>query len=296
MFKRLNFLATFVCLFLSFTIFAEELNFINDDLKTGLNRAASEGKLVFLEFSANYCTPCKMMDEYTFTQPSVIERMNNGYVPVKVNIQSFDGFDLKNQYNVKVLPTIIILDSKGRQVSRYEETMSATKLNSVLDKHNLPQYRQRLTPVYANNNNSSGFNPQINKTNRVPDSPVPPSYNTTAQKITVPNSIQTDNAVVRARPNAVATSDIGQRKETPKNSFTIQVGAYSQLTGAKAAIEELKKKNNSQSQYIMQSKVQGKITYRVLVGKFATKQQAEAFCKKTAIEGMVKPFEDIGKK
>ena len=136
---KIRFIATLACLSMSFFTFAEDVVFINDDLRAGMNRAASEGKLVFLEFSASYCTPCKIMDEYTFTNPSVIDRMNKGYVPVKINIQSFDGFDLKNQYKVTVLPTIIILDSKGRQVVRYEETMGAAKLAGILDKYDVPK-------------------------------------------------------------------------------------------------------------------------------------------------------------
>ena len=108
MLKKLRFIATLACLSLSLSTFAEGLVFINDDLRTGLNRAASEGKLIFLEFSASYCSPCKIMDEYTFTNASVIERMNKGYVPVKVDIQSFEGFDYKTQLSLDLLQQSLI--------------------------------------------------------------------------------------------------------------------------------------------------------------------------------------------
>ena len=227
MIKKFKFMATLACLSFTLPSFAEELVFINDDLRTGLNKASGEGKLIFLEFWANYCTPCKIMEEYTFTAPTVIERMNGGYVPVKVNIQSFDGFDLKNQYKITVLPTIIVLDSKGRQVARYEESMSATQLSAVLDKHNLPQNRGRYGTMA--NNYTMGFNNPTNKPIAVdspvrafitPASPAPillKSYNNTPESVPAPD------------PVGKTTSDVGEKRAIPTTGFTIQTGAYGQL-------------------------------------------------------------------
>ncbi|MDZ7877484.1 MAG: thioredoxin family protein [Saprospiraceae bacterium] len=124
--------------------FAEEVNFIKDNVRTAIDRAAAEGKLVFLDFWADYCSPCKLMEKYTFTDPSVIQRMNGSYVPVRINIETFDGYDLKAQYNVKLLPTIIVLNSKGKQVARFEESMSASKLNEILTKYDTKQNRKKF--------------------------------------------------------------------------------------------------------------------------------------------------------
>jgi thiol-disulfide isomerase/thioredoxin len=124
--------------------FAEEVNFINDNVRTAIDRAAAEGKLVFLDFWADYCSPCKLMEKYTFTDPSVIQRMNGSYVPVRINIETFDGYDLKAQYNVKLLPTIIVLNSKGKQVARFEESMSASKLNEILAKYDTKKNRKKF--------------------------------------------------------------------------------------------------------------------------------------------------------
>ncbi len=324
MLKRLRFVATLVCFFLSFTIFAEGLIFINDDLRTGLNRAGSEGKLIFLEFSASYCTPCKMMDEYTFTNPSVIQRMNAGYIPVKIDIQTFDGFDLKNQYNVKVLPTILILDSKGRQVARYEETMAPTQLTAVLDKHNAPKNRVRTTAAPAPQQqlatNNAGSNNASNRQHTyssssfapepAPAKILPASYNTTQHKpiaatppsvVAAPVKVQstTSNTAIRkpiaTTPTATGTTDIGQQKTMPTMGYTIQAGAYGMLTGVKAALAELKSKSGNQKQYYIQSKANGKTTYRVFVGSFATAQEADAFRKRNAIEGFVRNFKEFNK-
>ena len=129
---------------LSLPTFAEEVNFINDNVRAAIDRAAVEGKLVFLDFWADYCSPCKLMEKYTFTDPSVIERMNGSYVPVRINIETFDGYDLKAQYNVKLLPTIIVLNSKGKQVARFEESMSGSKLTAILAQYDTKKNRKKF--------------------------------------------------------------------------------------------------------------------------------------------------------
>lgn len=156
--RRLAMFALFAVL--TFPTFAEEVNFINDNVRVAIDRAAAEGKLVFLDFWADYCSPCKLMEKYTFTDPSVIERMNGSYVPVRINIETFDGYDLKTQYNVKLLPTIIVLNSKGKQVARFEESMSASKLNGILAKYDTKKNRQKFEKPSAEPT-KQGFSPDF---------------------------------------------------------------------------------------------------------------------------------------
>jgi thiol-disulfide isomerase/thioredoxin len=139
-----RFLTAAFFVLLSLPTFADEVNFINDNVRVAIDRAASEGKLVFLDFWADYCSPCKLMEKYTFTDPSVIERMNGSYIPVRINIETFDGYDLKAQYNVKLLPTIIVLNSKGKQVARFEESMSGSKLTAILAQYDTKKNRKKF--------------------------------------------------------------------------------------------------------------------------------------------------------
>ena len=46
----------------------------------------------------------------------------------------------------------------------------------------------------------------------------------------------------------------------------------------------------------MQSKANGKTTYRILIGSFASRQEADAFRRKAAIEGYVRGFGEFAKK
>lgn len=107
--------------------------FTDISLTTARELAAVEGKLIYVDFYANWCVPCKWMDETTYTDKKVISSLNSKYITVKINIDDFDGYTLKEEYNVKVLPTVIIMDESGRVIKRFEESLPPSKLRDVLD-------------------------------------------------------------------------------------------------------------------------------------------------------------------
>lgn len=101
-------------------------------LTTAKEIANAQGKYVFIDFFADWCVPCKWMDETTYADQRVINTLKSQFIPVKINIDDFDGYTLKEEYNVKVLPTVIILDASGKVVKRFEESLSPSKLHDVL--------------------------------------------------------------------------------------------------------------------------------------------------------------------
>jgi septal ring-binding cell division protein DamX len=198
---------------------------------------------------------------------------------------------------VTVLPTIIVMDSKGRQVARYEESMSASKMSEVLDKHNLPQHRSRL--VTMANSYNEGFGTQTSKTTTI-DSPtrslfLPSAPPTPASPINSYNNVP-PRKVIAPDPVTKTSSDVGEKRAIPTSGFTIQTGAYGQLSNAQQVVADMKPKAGNQKQYIMQSKANGKMTYRILIGSFTSRQEADAFRRKAAIEGYVRSFGEFAKK
>lgn len=114
----------------------DDINFIDGNLKEAIKKAGAEGKLSFVEFYASWCGPCKWMERTTLKNPEVSSYINQNYVAVKINIDDFDGYAWKQQYDVEVLPTILIFNSKGTLVERIEETVGPTKLIKLLKTHN----------------------------------------------------------------------------------------------------------------------------------------------------------------
>ncbi|MBK8699499.1 MAG: thioredoxin family protein [Saprospiraceae bacterium] len=98
-------------------------------------RAKEEGKMLFLDFYADWCTPCKWMEETTFKDAEVLSLLKQNFVSVKINIDDFEGFELKSKFDIRFLPTILIFNSEGVMIERREETLSAKMMKSVLATH-----------------------------------------------------------------------------------------------------------------------------------------------------------------
>jgi len=62
----------------------------------------------YLYFSAPWCGPCRMLGP-------VMERVNNTIPVQKVNIE--EQSDLAQQYNVRNIPTVVLLEN-GQEVKR----------------------------------------------------------------------------------------------------------------------------------------------------------------------------------
>lgn len=124
-----------ICSFKTFEISAEADFYALSNIEEAWSKAQNENKHLLIDFYASWCAPCKWMDETTFADPSVLEALRTGYVSVKVNIDDFDGYALKEQYNVKVLPTILIFDNERKIIERLEETISPSNMVTLLSKN-----------------------------------------------------------------------------------------------------------------------------------------------------------------
>ncbi len=125
-------------LFVSTNAFSAKSTFI--ELEKGAYekarvRAAQEGKLLFMDFYAKWCTPCKWMDETTFTDPNILKQLDEKYIAIKIDIDEMEGFELKSRFDIRYLPTMLIFNSEGKMVERIEETLSPSKMSKVLESH-----------------------------------------------------------------------------------------------------------------------------------------------------------------
>ncbi len=68
-------------------------------------------KPVFLSISAVWCHWCHVLDEESFAHPEVIRRLNEDYIPIRVD--SDRRPDINSRYNMGGWPTVAILDGRG---------------------------------------------------------------------------------------------------------------------------------------------------------------------------------------
>lgn len=83
-----------------------------------VEKALKTNKPIFLEGFANYCMPCRMMDELVFTDNDLSLFFNEHFISYKVDVQTEEGKLLQFLYDIKALPDLLFVDPRGNIISR----------------------------------------------------------------------------------------------------------------------------------------------------------------------------------
>ena len=103
--------------------------------KDALKAGKDSGKLVMVDFTADWCVFCKKLDKETYTDRKVAAFASDKLISVKVDTETDEGKKLQEEFKVTGLPTIFFLDGDGKVQGRIEGFKAAgaflSKLESV---------------------------------------------------------------------------------------------------------------------------------------------------------------------
>ncbi|MDF1694219.1 MAG: thioredoxin family protein [Saprospiraceae bacterium] len=221
------------------------VNFSDVNVDEAIAKASEEGKLVLLDFYASWCTPCKWMEQTTFTDQRVTSTLNSNYVAIKVNIDDVEGFQMKNKYQVNFLPTILILSSEGKMVERIEQTMVADELLGILELHNSPE-------------NKVVIKHDFNKS---------------------PKRINGSKDVEEEDPWTISQDDYRRYSEMEdKRNYRVQVGVFDDYSDAQKEVNKLRD-IFMEPIVVLNDFRNDKVLFKIMLGQFQTMSEASSFCK-----------------
>lgn len=91
----------------------------NAELDREIARARAEGKTLMLDFYADWCVSCKVMERRVFRKPEVATRLARLHlVQADVTANNEDDRALLKRFNLLGPPTIVFFDKDGREISQ----------------------------------------------------------------------------------------------------------------------------------------------------------------------------------
>ena len=73
---------------------------------------------VLVDFFAEWCGPCKMLQKNVFTRDDVAATFNGNFINVKIDMEAGEGPSLAKRYPIEGYPTLFFINGKGKVVKQ----------------------------------------------------------------------------------------------------------------------------------------------------------------------------------
>jgi len=272
--------------------------------------SSDENKLIFVNFNTPEDKQCELMANSTYLNDNVISILNTYYISVNADINIESGKDWTDRFNVACLPTLMVLDPEGVLIGMHQGYLSTQSFTRWLGSLGVPnQMDAFVTPLNTTKNNSSSDLYELNEMLNIGTKPVftqVQDYDEVEIKILTPFPLE-DEDEAKANKIIITKSKVelaelidnsfsftpDKKEETPIErvpipkaphivsdseaktiSYSIQIGAFEKYVNAKKYIE--KGTADLEGNYYILEEIgsDGKKLYKVVVGGFASKSEA----------------------
>ena len=135
---------TFIAAILSFSIFAQGIQFSEGSWAEIKAKAKAEKKYIFVDAYAVWCGPCKWMAKEVFTDAKVGETYNKQFVSYKFDMEKGEGLDFAKEYKVRAYPTLVYFNPEGEMVHK---VVGAQQVDALLEQGTLAQDTKQQLPA-----------------------------------------------------------------------------------------------------------------------------------------------------
>ena len=126
MMKAITWLAAIPAITLSISAMAHAKEGWMTDLDKAIEQAGKENKSVLVEFTgSDWCPPCIAMSKNVFSKKEFIDAASKKFILVELDFPKKDkelkekNQPLAEKYKIEGFPTVILLDSKGEEFTRF---------------------------------------------------------------------------------------------------------------------------------------------------------------------------------
>ncbi len=103
------------------------------DEVSAFDHARAQHKGVMVDFSAEWCMPCREM-ERTFGDAEVFALITDNFVPLKFDVTAGTDEDLarRTKYGAETLPSVLFLDTDGNVLQRVKKMTEVDEMREVV--------------------------------------------------------------------------------------------------------------------------------------------------------------------
>lgn len=101
------------------------------DLPPALAKAKETGRPIMIDFYADWCGPCKMLDAETYSDDRVAQASTN-LVMVRIDVDQNQL--LAGRYRVESIPTIVVLNPDGTESNRAVGFMGVEPMLTIIER------------------------------------------------------------------------------------------------------------------------------------------------------------------
>jgi protein disulfide-isomerase len=88
------------------------------DFDAALAEARQTGKPALLDFTADWCPPCKLMKHEVWPDAAVRRAVTDGTIPVLLDVDQPGSAQAARRYGVRAIPTLLLVDGDGNVLKR----------------------------------------------------------------------------------------------------------------------------------------------------------------------------------